>query len=73
MISWKDVHVQDEIRKDHIAKAEKARMINAIRAEDEINTKNEPNLLLLSAATYLVKLADALRARRTDLSLANEG
>jgi hypothetical protein len=72
MISWKDAHVHEEIRKDRIAKAEQARIIKAIQAEDEGATKKEPNLLLLSAATQLVKLADALRARGTDLSLANE-
>ena len=72
MISWKDVHVSAEIRKDRIAKAEQARIIKAARAEDEGSTKKEPNLLLLGAATQLVKLADALRARGTDLSLANE-
>ena len=72
MISWKDVHVQSEINKDRIAKAEQARIIKSIRAEDEVPTKKEPNLLLLDVATKLVKLGDALRARGTDLSLANE-
>ena len=72
MISWKDVHVQAEINKDRIAKAEQARIVKSIQAEDDGPTNKEPNLLLLSAATQLVKLADALRARRADLSLANE-
>lgn len=72
MISWKDVHVQDEIRKDRIAKAEQARIIKAIRVEEDGTTTEEPNLLLLAAATQLVKLADALRARGNNLSLANE-
>ncbi len=72
MISWKDVHVQAEIRKDRIAKAEQARIIKAIRAEEDGPTKKEPNLLLLGVATKLVKWGDALRAREADLSLANE-
>ena len=72
MISWKDVHVQAEISKDRIAKAEQARIIKSIRAEEDGPTKVEPNLLLLDVATKLVKLGDALRARGTDLSLANE-
>ena len=73
MISWKDVHVQAEIRKDRIAKAEQARIIKAIRAEEDGPTKKEPNLLLLGVATRLVKLGDALRTRGTNLRLANEG
>ena len=72
MISWRDAHIQDEIRKDRIAKAEKARIIKAIRAEEDGPTTKEPNLLLLGVATKLVKLADVLRARGSDLSLANE-
>ena len=73
MISWKDVHVQAEIRKDRIAKAEQARIIKAVKSEEGGPTKKEPNLLLLGVATRLVKLGDALRTRGTNLRLANEG
>ena len=45
MISWKDVHVQAEISKDRIAKAEHARIIKAVRSEEDGPTKKEPNLL----------------------------
>ena len=72
MISWKDVHVSAEIRKDRIAKAEQARIIKSIKVEEDGTINEEPNLLLLGVATQLVKLGDALRARGTGLRLANE-
>ena len=73
MISWKDVHVGEEIRKDRISKAEQARIIKSIKVEEDGTINEEPNLLLLGVATRLVKLGDALRTRGTDLRLANEG
>ena len=72
MISWKDVHVGAEIRKDRIAKAEQARIIKSIKVEEDGTINEEPNLLLLGLVTRLVKLGDALRTRGTDLRLANE-
>jgi hypothetical protein len=75
MITWKDVYVQEEMRKVRMAQAEGARMMKAVRATKEdkgISKKKKPYLLSLSVVTKLVQWGDALRARRTDLSLAGE-
>jgi hypothetical protein len=73
MFSYKDYYAQAEIRKDQVRQAEKYRQIKEIRNTEKESQKKEPSLLLLSAASKLVRFSDALRAKGADLNLASEG
>ena len=71
MFTWKELYVQEEMRKERIAEAEQARMVKVAKAEKKSSSKKKPYLVVLSAATRLVKWSDDLRQRERDLSLAS--
>jgi hypothetical protein len=74
MVTWKEVYVQEEMRKVRMAEAEQVRMVKAAKSEEKDSTKeNKVYLLKLYAATKLVKWGDALRALGSEMSLAGEG
>ena len=75
MVTWKEVHVQEEMRKVRMAEAEHARMVKVAKVQGKSSSKkNRPHLGLLAAATQLVKAADRLRARgSSEMTLTNEG
>ena len=73
MITWKDVYMQEEMRKVRMAEAESARMMKAVRGEEGNTEKNNKVYLLkLTLATKLVKWGDALRTLGSEMSLAGE-
>ena len=73
MVTWKDVYVQEEMRKVRMAEAEGFRMAKAARSEEGSSAKKtRVYLFKLYAATKLVQWGDALRAWGSELSLAGE-
>ena len=74
MVTWKEVYVQEEMRKVRMAEAESVRMMKAARSEKQGSAKKDKVYLLkLYLATKLVEWGDALRARGSEMSLAGEG
>ena len=73
MVTWKEVHVQEEMRKVRMAQAEQARMMKAARAENKASAsqKKKPYLLLLGAVTRLVKWSDSLRERNSKMTMVS--
>ena len=75
MITWKEVYLQEEMRKVRMAEAQNARMVKiaTAKAEDGKSAKKDKIYLLkLFLATKLVEWGDALRARGSEMSLAGE-
>jgi hypothetical protein len=73
MVTWKEVYMQEEMRKVRMAEAEEFRMAKAARSEEGSSTKKtKVYLLKLYAATKLVQWGDALRAWGSEMSLAGE-
>ena len=72
MVTWKEVHMQDEMRKVRMAQAEQARMVKAAKAENNATSKNKPYLFLLGAATRLVKATGSLKVQETQMPLTSE-
>jgi hypothetical protein len=73
MVTWKEVYMQEEMRKVRMAEAEQVRLAKAARSEEGNSEKNtKVYLLKLYAATKLVQWGDALRAWGAELSLAGE-
>ena len=72
MVTYKEFYVQEEMRKVRMAQAEQARMVKVAKSQGKSSSKKKrPHLGLLAAATRLVKVADDLRARENDLSMAS--
>ncbi len=72
MFTYKEFYVQEEMRKARMAEAEHARMVKVAKAARKPSSKKKPYLVVLSAATRLVKWSDELRARGSDLSMASK-
>ena len=74
MVTWKEVHVQEEMRRVRMAEAEQARMVKFVKSGNERKTPsmNRPYLLVLGAVTWLVKATGSLKVQSPELPLASE-
>lgn len=75
MVTWKEVYVQEEMRKVRMAQAENARMVKIAKAAANAKSgsqKKKPYLVILGAATKLVKATGSLKVQESEVALASE-
>jgi hypothetical protein len=70
MLSWKDYYVQEEVRKDRLREANKARLVKSLKHKVGGEAKNAGEQLLEKVGYRLVQWGGSL-LRRADRSLVS--
>ncbi len=71
MLSWKDFHVQEQVRNDRLAEAKQARLVKSVSSERGSSLKKVSSHLRGLVGSRLVSWGDNLQNRRADMSLVS--